>query len=213
MAARSPRDARAMLPVVTLLATAPARARALRHVRSIEPLEFPECEPESERLGQGMLHRGQCAALYQVLRRVLGDDHSAGADNFVYYDAADPRRVLAPDAFVREVRASACPPADVEDLGGRDAGAGVRDLLPKRYARGVVTGGEEASATCVRRRARAAAHVRLRVSQPGGARGGAGPRGREPPGAARRRRLRATARSERAPRRGHRARAPRRPRA
>jgi hypothetical protein len=99
MAARSPRDARAMLPVVT--SPAPARARALRHVRSIEPLEFPECEPESERLGQGMLHRGQCAALYQVLRRALGDEHSAGADNFVYYDAADPRRVLAPDAFAR----------------------------------------------------------------------------------------------------------------
>jgi Uma2 family endonuclease len=48
-----------------------------------------------------MLHRAQCAALYQALRRVLGDGHSAGSDNFVYFDGADPRRVLAPDAFAK----------------------------------------------------------------------------------------------------------------
>lgn len=76
------------------------RASSLRHVRPVEPLRFPEQEPESERMGQGRRHLHLCSALYQVLRAACVPEHTVGADQFVYFDAANPRRCLAPDAFV-----------------------------------------------------------------------------------------------------------------
>lgn len=39
--------------------------------------------------------------LYQILKNYLGGRASIGSDQFVYWDASDPRRCLAPDAFVR----------------------------------------------------------------------------------------------------------------
>jgi hypothetical protein len=76
------------------------RASSLRHVRPVQPLRFPEQEPESERMGQGSRHLKLCAALYQMLRAVCAPEHTVGADAFVYFDASNPRRCLAPDAFV-----------------------------------------------------------------------------------------------------------------
>ncbi len=51
-------------------------------------------------MGQGRRHRHLCEALYQMLRAVCVPDHTVGADQFVYFDAANPKRCLAPDAFV-----------------------------------------------------------------------------------------------------------------
>lgn len=76
------------------------RASSLRHVRPVEPLRFPEQEPDEERMGQGRRHFKLCMALFQILRRACGREHSLGADQFVYFDAAEPKRCLAPDAFV-----------------------------------------------------------------------------------------------------------------
>jgi hypothetical protein len=76
------------------------RASSLRHVRPVQPLRFPEQEPESERMGQGSRHRKLCNALYQMLCAVCAPEHTVGADAFVYFDASNPRRCLAPDAFV-----------------------------------------------------------------------------------------------------------------
>ncbi len=76
------------------------RASSLRHVRPAEPLRFPEQEPESERMGQGRRHMHLCHALYEMLRAVCVPEHTVGADQFVYFDAANPKRCLAPDAFV-----------------------------------------------------------------------------------------------------------------
>jgi hypothetical protein len=42
-----------------------------------------------------------CDLLYQVLRHAVGEQHSVGKDNFVYWDASKPRRKCAPDAFVK----------------------------------------------------------------------------------------------------------------
>lgn len=39
--------------------------------------------------------------LYQLLQFALGPEHSVGSEQFVYWNAADPRRCLAPDAFVK----------------------------------------------------------------------------------------------------------------
>jgi Uma2 family endonuclease len=51
--------------------------------------------PESKR------HARLCELLYQVLSRVAAGAHAVGADQFVYFDAANPQRCLAPDAFVK----------------------------------------------------------------------------------------------------------------
>jgi Uma2 family endonuclease len=76
------------------------RASSFRHVRPVEPLRFPEREPESERMGQGRRHLHLCGALYEMLRAACVPEHTVGADQFVYFDAANPKRCLAPDAFV-----------------------------------------------------------------------------------------------------------------
>jgi hypothetical protein len=77
------------------------RATSLRHVRPVVPLRFPSEEPEDEHLGQSKRHLELCAALYQMIGRVVGKDDAKGADQFVYFDATNPRRCLAPDAFVK----------------------------------------------------------------------------------------------------------------
>jgi hypothetical protein len=51
-------------------------------------------------MGQGLRHFNLCVALNQMLRSVCAPEHTVGADQFVYFDAAEPRRCLAPDAFV-----------------------------------------------------------------------------------------------------------------
>jgi hypothetical protein len=76
------------------------RASSLRHVRPVQPLRFPEQEPDEERMGQGRRHFKLCKALYEMLCSVCVPEHTVGADQFVYFDAAEPRRCLAPDAFV-----------------------------------------------------------------------------------------------------------------
>jgi hypothetical protein len=51
-------------------------------------------------MGQGRRHYKLCKALYEMLCAVCVPEHTVGADQFVYFDAANPRRCLAPDAFV-----------------------------------------------------------------------------------------------------------------
>jgi hypothetical protein len=51
-------------------------------------------------MGQGRRHYNLCHALYQMLCAVCTPEHTVGADQFVYFDAAAPKRCLAPDAFV-----------------------------------------------------------------------------------------------------------------
>jgi hypothetical protein len=87
----------ARLVDVSILRASPS---ALRHVRPVQPLRFPEQEPDEERMGQGRRHYNLCVALYQVLCSICSPEHTVGADQFVYFDAAEPRRCLAPDAFV-----------------------------------------------------------------------------------------------------------------
>lgn len=51
-------------------------------------------------MGQGRRHLHLCQALDQMLRSVCAPEHTVGADQFVYFDASNPKRCLAPDAFV-----------------------------------------------------------------------------------------------------------------
>lgn len=50
---------------------------------------------------ESQLHLDLRTLLYHLLSDYLGLDATVGSDQFVYYDAADPKRVVAPDVFVR----------------------------------------------------------------------------------------------------------------
>jgi hypothetical protein len=51
-------------------------------------------------MGQGRRHFNLCKALYEMLCDACVPEHTVGADQFVYFDASNPKRCLAPDAFV-----------------------------------------------------------------------------------------------------------------
>lgn len=46
-------------------------------------------------------HHALCDALYELLRKAIGPDNTAASDAFVYFDASNPARALAPDAFAK----------------------------------------------------------------------------------------------------------------
>ena len=72
----------------------------LRHLPVDERVLFPSSHPEWEMPESGR-HGRLCELLYLVLRAAAGRSSTAGKDHFVYYDRKDPRRCLAPDAFVK----------------------------------------------------------------------------------------------------------------
>jgi len=72
----------------------------LRHVRPVQPLQFPSSDPEWD-MPQSSRHGLLCDLVAEVLRHALGREHSVGKDNFVYFDATHPQRCLGPDAFVK----------------------------------------------------------------------------------------------------------------
>ncbi len=69
----------------------------LLHVRAPQPLHFPE---EAE-VPEGKRHLLLRTFLFRLLRFALGPAHSVGSDQFVYWNASDPRRCLAPDVFFK----------------------------------------------------------------------------------------------------------------
>jgi hypothetical protein len=73
----------------------------LRHRREVRPLFFPDCEPEDERVPEGKRHLLLRTFLFEVLKRTFGAEHTIGCDQFVFWNARDPRRRCAPDAFVK----------------------------------------------------------------------------------------------------------------
>ena len=78
----------------------PLALQGLRHVRPVEPVEFPSSDPEWD-MPESLRHGQLCQLLYQILSRHLGPSSTVGKDNFVYFDASNRRRCLAPDAFVK----------------------------------------------------------------------------------------------------------------
>lgn len=73
----------------------------LRHLRAVRPLDFPSSEPWEEKLPETRRHRRLCAFLFELLRRELAPAHSVGGDQFVYWNARDPKRNCAPDVFAK----------------------------------------------------------------------------------------------------------------
>ena len=69
----------------------------VRYVRSPEPIHFPESEdvPESK------THLVLRTFLFRLLRYALGPSHRIGCDQFLYWNASDPRVSLSPDLMIR----------------------------------------------------------------------------------------------------------------
>lgn len=73
----------------------------IQHVTTAaRPLRFFDANPEWQ-LGESLRHFNLCALLYQILRQAVTAHDSVGCDQFVYFDAGDPKRCLAPDGFVK----------------------------------------------------------------------------------------------------------------
>ena len=67
-----------------------------RYLRQPVPLLFRM----SEEVPEDKLHVELRTALYQLIGLALGDRVIVGTEQFVYFDAGDPRRCLAPDVMV-----------------------------------------------------------------------------------------------------------------
>lgn len=127
----------------------PSSHPPFRYLERITPVVFPESAevPETD------LHFRLRVLLHQLLRSALGSDVFVGSDQFLYWDASDPKLCVAPDVYVRvapqrepvrswKVWQRGAPDVAVEVISFRDAGGvawhdklesyrhiGVRELL------------------------------------------------------------------------------------
>jgi Uma2 family endonuclease len=94
-------DAERVATLMPMSSSARRGAESLRHRRPVQPLLFPSREPENERVPESKRHLVLRTALYQVLSLELRGAHSVGSEQFIYWNARDPRRCCSPDAFVK----------------------------------------------------------------------------------------------------------------
>jgi Uma2 family endonuclease len=73
----------------------------LRHLRAVRPLDFPSSEPWEEKLPESRRHLALRTFLFAVLTRELAPANSVGCEQFVYWNARNPKRSCAPDAFAK----------------------------------------------------------------------------------------------------------------
>lgn len=78
-------------------ANAPVTIGRFRYLRAPRPLHFPE----HEQVPETKLHLELRTLLWHFLKLAFADSALIGCDQFVYWDAANPRLCVAPDAFVR----------------------------------------------------------------------------------------------------------------
>jgi Uma2 family endonuclease len=72
----------------------------IRYVRPLRPLAFEPSDPEWD-MPEAYRHHLLCELIHRVLREAAGIGASIGCDQFVFFDASDPTRKCAPDAFVK----------------------------------------------------------------------------------------------------------------
>ena len=118
----------------------PLPAPVDEHLTKPRPLVFPteSTVPETKE------HLDLRTALYLVLCEAFGAVAWVGSDQFVYYDASDPSRVIAPDLFVRrggpdelfvswKVWERGCPELAIEIVSSSDASATAWEKKLARY--------------------------------------------------------------------------------
>lgn len=79
-----------------------ALAASAQRARYLEPSK-PVIFPESAEVPETQLHLDLRTLLYLLLSDYLGESHTVGSEQFVYWDASDPQRCLAPDVYVKSV--------------------------------------------------------------------------------------------------------------
>ena len=80
----------------------------IRHVRPVRPIAYPASDPEWE-MPESSRHMRLCEVVYQILKAAAGAGCTVGSDQFIYFDASNPRRKCAPDGFVK----LGCPAHDI----------------------------------------------------------------------------------------------------
>ncbi|WP_394825225.1 Uma2 family endonuclease [Pendulispora albinea] len=68
-----------------------------RYLREPAPLHFPE----EELMPEGYDHLLLRSFLFELLRFVLGSEHSVQSEQFVYWNPRSPKRCIAPDVCVK----------------------------------------------------------------------------------------------------------------
>ena len=71
------------------------------YVRAPQPIHFPSEESPEEQVSETKRHLEARTMLYLLLKEAVATTAAIGSEQFVYFDAADPRRCLSPDAFVK----------------------------------------------------------------------------------------------------------------
>lgn len=71
-----------------------------QYVRAPSPIHFRSEEPLEEAVSETKRHLEARTTLYLLLKDALAGS-ALGSDQFVYYDATNPQRCLAPDIFVK----------------------------------------------------------------------------------------------------------------
>lgn len=79
-------------------ARSPAAGRL--YTRAPRPIDFPSEERPEEHVSETKRHLEIRTTLYLLLKDALSTA-AVGSDQFVYYDAGDPRKCLSPDVFVK----------------------------------------------------------------------------------------------------------------
>lgn len=67
------------------------------YVRPVQPRHFPV----EQKVAESIHHLELRTATYQLLAFFLRDRAVVGSDQFVYYDASDPKACLAPDVYLK----------------------------------------------------------------------------------------------------------------
>jgi hypothetical protein len=71
-----------------------------KYVRAPNPIHFPSEESPEEAVGETKRHLEARTTLYLLLKDAFAGA-AIGSDQFVYWDAKDPRKCLSPDVFVK----------------------------------------------------------------------------------------------------------------
>ena len=80
--------------------SAPVLIGRHHYVRAPAPIHFPSEESPEEAVSETKRHLEARTTLYLLLKDAFAGD-AIGSDQFVYSDAADPRKCLSPDVFVK----------------------------------------------------------------------------------------------------------------
>jgi len=69
--------------------------------RNTKTLFFPDEEPEEEKVAEHFFHFRIRQLLIEILQQEFGQSVLLGSDQFVYWDAHDPKKNLSPDVMLR----------------------------------------------------------------------------------------------------------------